>query len=179
MNIFIVPSFLLFSFIWWSIHITTYLYNEENIFIQCILFMFGIWLHTFIEYITHRYIFHGPMWKYHRIHHKYPSDKTHLMTPLIYSLPLAFLCFIVYYNLVGISYTLNIGKGHTLAYIMFEYIHYISHQPLYINRHFRKIKYIDNLLLAHKEHHFDYNKEFVNYGFTTLFWDKFFGTIKL
>ena len=48
-----------------------------------------------------------------------------------------------------------------------------------------KIPYIKELILAHKHHHYkngkilkDIDDNYKNYGFTTLYWDKVYGTYK-
>src|SRR5262249_30918589 len=62
------------------------------------LFLFGVLLWTFAEYILHRYVFHylGPrLWQrrmhfvLHGVHHDFPQDGGRLVMPLGASIPMA------------------------------------------------------------------------------------------
>ena len=176
MNIFKGTTIIEYSLFWWSIFLITYFYTN-NILIEIGLCLLGLFLHTIIEYGTHRYIFHGPLWNYHRIHHKFPRNENNLMVPFVYSVPTGLMCCLLYIFLCGIYYGMGILRGQIIGYIGFEYIHYIGHTTNKITNKFKEMKYIKYLIGGHKKHHIEYEKRYINYGFTTLYWDKLFGTI--
>ena len=173
------PNIKYFSLCWWFINLLTCFLNNSKILHKSSLFIIGMFIHTFIEYFTHYYICHGPLWIIHKKHHHNPGSTRHLTTPLFYSLGITFSAFYIYYICFSLNIAYGLINGQTFMYIMFEYIHYISHHS---HKSFKIIKnneYIQFLNRCHKKHHYEGNEhynEYYNYGFTTLFWDRIFGT---
>lgn len=144
-----------------------------------IMIMLGYVIQTFGEYFIHRYIFHGILWKMHQVHHKYPHKKKHLITPLLFSLFMAFITYNIYKLILPINILYSTLLGNYIAYINFEYIHYLSHTTskiFFINK-LKNSSYIKYLIVKHKIHHFKINNEYKNYGFTTMIWDKLYSTL--
>lgn len=168
------PDITTFSTIWLSI----ILYVAHLIQIKYILMVLpGYFIQTLGEYLIHRFIFHGILWNMHGIHHKYPERERHLITPLPFSLTMAYITYILYSNIMPFYLVNPMLLGNFIGYINFEYIHYLSHTR---SRHF-VIKYIKNsnyvryLISKHKIHHF--KKEYYsNFGFSTLCWDYLFNS---
>ena len=142
----------------------------------------GYLLQTYFEFASHYYLFHGPLWKFHKYHHLEPSNETHLLVPFAYSIPLGLTINTFYYAFMPIRITFSIMTGHALSYLFFEYIHYISHKRPRHLVYILKIPYVKNLF-SYKKHHYrdgkilkDKDSDFKNYGFTTLYWDKIYDT---
>src|SRR5437016_4187146 len=85
--------------------ITFYLSFFISLYISVPLFIFGIAAWSLIEYIFHRFVFHGeflPKYFYrfyliiHGIHHENPLDKNRLLVPWYVSLPLAILFYFMF-----------------------------------------------------------------------------------
>src|SRR5271156_5024339 len=75
------------------------------------LFLGGMLAWTLAEYVLHRYVFHWTnetRWGrrihflLHGVHHEYPSDKDRLVMPLLTSVPLSVLFYVLF--------TLSMGK---------------------------------------------------------------------
>src|ERR1700761_2472351 len=78
------------------------------------LFIGGLFIWTFVEYIMHRFVFHyvpaDKPWAqrlhfiFHGVHHDYPSDRLRLVLPPSVSIPLALLFFFLFKALMPINY---------------------------------------------------------------------------
>lgn len=184
MKIIFTPSIKLFSCVHISALVYLFLYGYEG-YLQYLFIILGYIAQTYIEFASHYYLFHGPFWRFHKKHHIEPSNNTHLLVPFAYSIPGLCTIYVGYYTFFPLKTTFSLISGHYLSYLFFEYIHYISHKrPMYLVK-ILKIPYIKELILAHKHHHYkngkilkDIDDNYKNYGFTTLYWDKVYGTYK-
>lgn len=142
-----------------------------------LLFVFGVFLWTFLEYILHRFIFHYvPKSKWgkrlhfvmHGVHHDYPSDATRLVMAPGISLPLGAFFYLVFWFVFS-SNVNAIFAGTMFGYVCYDTIHYATH-------HFKLNRGIGKWLRQyHMRHHFQ--DETTRYGVSTPLWDYVFGTI--
>jgi hypothetical protein len=139
-------------------------------------FLAGIFSWTLLEYILHRFIFHyHPRSEWgkkihflsHGIHHDYPRDSTRLVMPLLISLPLAALFYILYHIATGI-YADAAFAGMISGYVAYDSIHYATHHLPLKSRLGRFLKQY------HLRHHFmDDTRSF---GVSSPLWDYIFRT---
>jgi sterol desaturase/sphingolipid hydroxylase (fatty acid hydroxylase superfamily) len=122
---------------------------------------------TFNEYLIHRLVLHHFMYSmYHKIHHVYWSQALFAQQWFIGVSLFAY--YRAFLHIFGQSVTNRMFVFVPLYYVMFEWIHFVSHdvkvrQPVFI-----WVKYY------HRLHHLD---EKCNYGITTPLWDWVFGTL--
>jgi sterol desaturase/sphingolipid hydroxylase (fatty acid hydroxylase superfamily) len=135
---------------------------------------FCIW--TFLEYLIHRFVFHWKaqsnfgkklMFVLHEVHHAYPQTIARSITPLIFSLPTAFVFYLIYSFAFGV-YANALMAGSLLGYVCYSIVHDSTH-------HFPMNFIIGKSLKRHhlRHHYFDTEK---NFGVTSVFWDWLFGT---
>ena len=131
--------------------------------------LFGAALWTLIEYLIHRYAYHHApiLTALHDAHHQAPRAFVGVPSFLSSGLILA----VCYLPLQGVAPVLAAGftSGIMLGYAAYMFVHHATHhfniQPgdwLYAAR------------LRHMPHHY---REGVNYGGSTGFWDRVFGTL--
>ena len=122
------------------------------------------------------YIFHGFMWKMHKKHHDFPGSTKHLITPLFYLLSVEFLFFCLY-SIISTNIAYALINGQSFVYILFEYIHFISHHRIESLKILSNNRYLTFLTNSHKKHHCpDNDNKYCNFGFVTMFWDWVFST---
>lgn len=137
-----------------------------KIIIYSVLFFGSIFLGVLLEYILHRWIIHSRFKLFshiHNIHHKRnqaDSVFTNYLTYIWITLPVIWVGF--YYDWIG-GICFVIG---TMIYVyLLSLIHHKAHMAV---TEFDKIMYH-----YHWIHHQNNKK---NFGVTTSFWDKVFGT---
>jgi sterol desaturase/sphingolipid hydroxylase (fatty acid hydroxylase superfamily) len=142
-----------------------------------ILFLSGLLIFTFIEYLVHRYAFHMDtdtdlkqkiQYNLHGVHHEYPKDKGRLAMPPVMSVLLAVSLFVAFNYVIG-EYTYAFLPGFIMGYASYLFVHFIVHayQP---PKNFLKILWIN-----HSIHHYkDNNKAF---GVSSPLWDYVFRTL--
>ena len=129
---------------------------------------YAIW--TLVEYLMHRYAFHHmpgvkPL---HMAHHADAHDL--IGQPTILSLSLIFVFgYLPFAYLIGAYAACFPFAGLMAGYLAFAGIHLIVHHAAP-----SKFKFIRRLKRGHAIHHYGNNE--YNFGVTTLFWDKVFGT---
>ena len=129
---------------------------------------YAVW--TLVEYFMHRYAFHHmpgvkPL---HMAHHADADDL--IGTPTLLSLALIFtLAYLPMVWIVGPYAACFWFAGMMVGYLAFGGVHYIVH-------HFSgsRFAFIRKLKRGHAIHHYGDNSR--NFGVTTLFWDRVFGT---
>ena len=125
-------------------------------FIVVVLFCCGLSAFTLAEYITHRFVLHAIAPLQHGIHHARPRDPVDRIFWQIW------LAFVVVYLTTGGA----VVAGALVAYAWYLFVHYCAHQnPAILPA---------PLLKHHLDHHRFANR---NYGVTTTFWDRVFGTM--
>jgi sterol desaturase/sphingolipid hydroxylase (fatty acid hydroxylase superfamily) len=142
------------------------------------LFVTGIFVWTFAEYILHRHVFHwidDTPWGrrvhflLHGVHHDFPSDKDRLVMPLPTSAPLA----ILFYALFTLAFGRAIGEpffaGFVVGYLFYDGTHYYVH-------HFVPTTRWGKFLRRHHmtHHHADHDGGF---GVSSPLWDLVFRTM--
>ena len=105
----------------------------------------------------------------HGAHHDYPNDPKRLVVPPVVSLLGGVLLYWMSYALFGRVYASPFFASLVLAYLIYDWFHYVSHHVKVKN------KYVRMLIKHHLEHH--YKDPDSGYGFTTKFWDVIMNTM--
>ncbi len=133
-----------------------------------ILAVGGFLLWGFIEYFTHRFLFHrAPLFATgHREHHKRP--KLHIGTPFFVTLPAYLLLSWPIALWLGYGITAILLSGFIIGYTGYLVCHHVVHNSKIVPGTFwyRFKKF-------HDLHHYQQN---VNFGVSWRLWDKVFGT---
>jgi 4-hydroxysphinganine ceramide fatty acyl 2-hydroxylase len=144
------------------------------------LYIFGIFVWTFIEYFLHRFVFHlddnvpdnrlalMTHFLFHGIHHAFPMDKNRLVFPPVAAIPLYYAVTKLLSLLFG-KYYLIIEAGTITGYIMYDLTHY------YIHHNKPGLEYYRHLKQHHVLHH--YNNPRRGFGVSSRIWDYVFGTV--
>jgi 4-hydroxysphinganine ceramide fatty acyl 2-hydroxylase len=151
--------------------------GETSALVILLLFAFGIFVWSLVEYLMHRYVFHFENdskianefhYSLHGYHHEVPHDfKRLFMPPLPAFLILAifFSCFYLFLN----TYTWFFFPGFEIGYLIYALIHYRIHRSV------PKSKILYKLWLHHNQHH--YHTQDSAFGVSSFFWDKVFRTM--
>jgi len=144
-------------------------------------FAAGLILWTIAEYLLHRFIFHftprTPLQErvsflMHGVHHAQPRVKTRLVMPLMVSVPLALLFYLLFSVVVSYSMgarwlTGTLFAGFVIGYVCYDLTHYALHNVQFKGG-------IGKLLRTHHmRHHTEWDSRF---GVSTPLWDHVFGT---
>ena len=150
---------------------------DQPMYIIPLLFgAFILW--TLMEYTIHRFFFHSNpksdfgkkmLYVIHGAHHDYPNDSKRLVVPPIISLTGGVLLYWLAFTLFGRVYAAPFFGALVLAYLLYDWFHYVSHHVKIKN------KYVRMLIKHHLEHHYQDPKN--GYGFTTKVWDQLFNTM--
>jgi len=142
------------------------------------LFVGGLVIWTFTEYVLHRYVFHyeptSKFGKYlhfmmHGVHHDYPNDSKRLVMPPVVSIPLASLFYLLFTLIIGMNYNFPFFAGFLVGYMLYDEIHYATHHAPLKNGLWQKVKH------HHVLHH--YHDPEKGFGVSTPIWDYVFGTV--
>lgn len=142
-----------------------------------LLYFFGIFFFSLIEYCVHRFLFHHSgekewqlnlKYKFHGIHHESPKDKGRLVMPLPASIFLAIVLFLSFYIIIE-TYAYGFIPGILSGYSLYLLVHYIVHAYSPPNNFFRV------LWVNHAIHH--YKDEGAVFGVSSPLWDYVFGTM--
>jgi 4-hydroxysphinganine ceramide fatty acyl 2-hydroxylase len=142
----------------------------------CGLFILGLFIWTFVEYIMHRFVFHymppDKPWAmrlhfiFHGVHHDYPSDAKRLVLPPSVSIPLATGFYFLFKALLPVNYVFGFFPGFILGYLIYDISHYAIHHFNFKGSIWKKIKQ------HHMLHH--YQDPGKGYGVSSPLWDKIF-----
>jgi sterol desaturase/sphingolipid hydroxylase (fatty acid hydroxylase superfamily) len=121
-----------------------------------VLFCCGLLAWTLAEYIAHRFVLHAIAPVQHGIHHARPRDAVDKIFWQVW------LAFAVLYPIVGGT----VMAGVLVAYAWYLLVHYCAHHNSAVLP--------ASVLKHHLDHHRFANR---NYGVTTRFWDRVFGTM--
>ncbi|MGZ3766355.1 MAG: sterol desaturase family protein [Mucilaginibacter sp.] len=140
------------------------------------LFILGLFIWTFVEYIMHRFVFHyAPADKpwaqrihfiFHGVHHDYPSDAKRLVLPPSVSIPLATIFYFLFKAILPVNYIFGFFPGFILGYLFYDITHYAIHHFNFKGSIWKKIKQ------HHMLHH--YQDPDKGYGVSSPLWDKIF-----
>lgn len=142
------------------------------------LYLGGVLLWTFSEYVLHRWVFHWfedtPRGRrihflLHGVHHDFPNDKDRLVMPLPTSVPLAVLFYGTFVLLCGVRAAEPLFAGFTLGYLFYDGTHYAVH-------HFKQTTRLGRFIKRHHmlHHHMDHDGGF---GVSSPLWDLVFRTM--
>lgn len=142
------------------------------------LFLGGIVLWTFLEYMIHRFVYHTEtnseafirlQFTMHTIHHQHPKDSERLAMPPLPGLILAGAFLSIFVLIIGV-YAVAFFPGFIFGYLLYITLHYYQHlvkSPKY--------KPWQRLWVHHKGHH--YSNPYSAFGVSTRLWDWVFGTM--
>lgn len=146
-----------------------------------LIFLMGMFVWSFFEYIIHRFIFHYVaeskramkiVYILHGNHHEYPRDKERLFMPPVPSLIIAALFFSMMYT-IGSLFNAAAGvfaffPGFILGYLIYGTMHYAIHawNPPF--------KWMKPLWRNHHLHHYKVQEK--GFGVSSTLWDHVFGT---
>ena len=141
-----------------------------------LVFLAGVFVWTFVEYMLHRYIFHfindsewAQKFHYtvHGVHHEYPLDTERLVMPPVPSIFIAAFFFGLFYLVMG-TYVYCFLPGFIIGYLAYAMIHYSIHA-------FKPVKGIQYLWRHHNIHHFQHPDK--AFGVSSPLWDYIFRTM--
>jgi sterol desaturase/sphingolipid hydroxylase (fatty acid hydroxylase superfamily) len=144
-------------------------------------FVVGVILWSFAEYLLHRFIFHyaprTPLGKrisflMHGVHHAQPRVKTRLVMPLMVSVPLACLFYLLFTVVVSSfmgapHLTGSLFAGFVIGYVCYDLTHYALHHVQF------KGGVGKFLRTHHMRHHTEWDSRF---GVSSPLWDYVLGT---
>lgn len=143
-----------------------------------VLFVVGFVAFTWVEYNTHRHVFHMKIYTetrkkiqylIHGVHHEFPKDKERLAMPPLVSITIATVLLLMFRVLMG-DWVFSFLPGFLVGYAYYLSIHYVVH-AFPPPKNFLKILWIN-----HGIHHYK-NGEVV-FGVSSPFWDYVYGTLK-
>lgn len=139
------------------------------------LFLAGLFVWTFVEYIMHRFVFHyvpKAKWAlrlhfiFHGVHHDYPNDLKRLVLPPSASIPLALGFYFLFNALLPANYVFAFFPGFIGGYLVYDMTHYAIHHFNFKSGIWKKIKQ------HHMLHH--YQDPTKGYGVSSDLWDNIF-----
>ena len=141
------------------------------------VFLVGLLLFTFIEYMVHRHVFHmipnssikeKLQYAFHGVHHDYPKDKTRLAMPPIMSVTVVAALFFLFRTMMG-EYVFAFLPGFLIGYSSYLGVHFIVHafQP--------PKNFFKTLWINHGIHH--YKDDDRAFGVSSPLWDFVFRTL--
>ena len=162
------------SLLYWSIAHTTL-----SVFATVGMFFGGLLVFTWVEYITHRYLFHMPtytqaraklQYTLHGVHHEFPKDKDRLAMPPLLSITIATVLLLLFRVVMG-DLAFAFLPGFLVGYALYLAIHYMVHafQP---PKNFLRLLWIN-----HGVHH--YKDGEIVFGVSSPLWDYIYGTMRL
>ena len=126
-----------------------------------------------IEYAYHRWVLHGPPSIARRGHLQHHDDPTALVSaPLFFVTSVALLLAWLLSFAVGAGLSGLIVGGLYAGYNYFAVVHHLQHRR---NTALTAIPYYRRLEHLHHLHH---HRQVVNFGISTTFWDRVFGTFQ-
>jgi sterol desaturase/sphingolipid hydroxylase (fatty acid hydroxylase superfamily) len=142
------------------------------------MFLLGAISFTWVEYMTHKHIFHMKTfnkWRekfqytVHGVHHEFPKDKERLAMPPLLSITVATILLLFFRMILG-DLVFSFLPGFLVGYAFYLSVHYMVHvyQP---PKNFLKVLWIN-----HAIHHYKHG-EYV-FGVSSPFWDYVYGTLK-
>jgi len=167
----------------WTPWVCYYLYQSETSFLFSLLLLFlGVFVWSFLEYLIHRFIFHGEeTWLpdnkvlfiihflAHGIHHAFPMDRYRLVFPVALGYVVVNLLFVPFFRAIlpALLFPATVTGG-ILGYVAYDLIHYFIHHSSPKDGYFKNVK------LYHMQHH--YKNYGAGYGVSSKFWDLVFKT---
>ena len=153
-----------------------YHYHNSNTLLIIGGFFLGVFAWTFAEYVMHRFLYHkikdasfdsGFQYMFHGVHHKYPTDESRLVLPVVPSLLIASVFFGLFYAIMG-AFAFVFASGFLIAYIAYMNIHYNIHKTSPSKRY-------RFWWAHHNTHHYEQHDR--AFGVSSPLWDYVFGTM--
>ncbi|TRX49821.1 fatty acid hydroxylase [Fulvivirga sp. M361] len=141
------------------------------------LFLTGLFVFTFVEYLMHRYLFHMEtytklrkklQYAFHGVHHDYPRDKDRLAMPPPMSITVATVLLILLRFVMG-DFVFAFLPGFLMGYAAYLFVHYIVHAYQPPKNIFK------TLWVHHGIHH--YKNDEKAFGVSSPLWDYIFRTM--
>jgi sterol desaturase/sphingolipid hydroxylase (fatty acid hydroxylase superfamily) len=142
------------------------------------MFILGFIAFTWVEYMTHRYLFHMSTftkWRekfqytVHGVHHEFPKDKERLAMPPVLSVTIATILLLLFRLVMG-DFAFSFLPGFLVGYAFYLAVHYMVHvyQP--------PKNFLKTLWINHAVHHYKHG-EYI-FGVSSPLWDYVYGTLK-
>jgi sterol desaturase/sphingolipid hydroxylase (fatty acid hydroxylase superfamily) len=142
------------------------------------VFFIGLIAFTWVEYMTHRHIFHMRtytqlrvklQYTMHGVHHEFPKDKDRLAMPPLLSITIATILLLLFRLVMG-DLVFAFLPGFLVGYAAYLSVHYMVHafQP---PKNFFKVLWVN-----HSVHHYK-DGEFI-FGVSSPLWDYIYGTMR-
>jgi sterol desaturase/sphingolipid hydroxylase (fatty acid hydroxylase superfamily) len=130
--------------------------------------MAGLLAFSFIEYVFHRWIFHGPESMYRRGHDAHHLNP-HGYDGLPFFLPSAILLglTLLFYLFMPASHACLLGGAIAFGYVAYGLSHFAIHATRF------RLPWMRNWAASHHVHHHNPDR---NFGVTTPLWDYVLGT---
>jgi sterol desaturase/sphingolipid hydroxylase (fatty acid hydroxylase superfamily) len=128
-------------------------------------FAIGALAWTLIEYLMHRFLFHGGYAVEHLMHHRQPKSWIGVSSVLM--LPLFVMVWMVCVSAEGFGNGGAIFVGYAIAYYAYVVIHLLIHHT--------NSTIVRRLRVTHLMHHRGSNS---NFGVSTNLWDRVFRTFE-
>jgi sterol desaturase/sphingolipid hydroxylase (fatty acid hydroxylase superfamily) len=170
-----VPLVVFFTYssilLYWSIT-----HTSLSALLTVLLFFIGMFVFTWVEYLTHRYIFHMgtyTRWRekfqytVHGVHHEFPKDKERLAMPPLMSITIATVLLVLFRLIMG-DFVFAFLPGFMVGYALYLAVHYSVHACA-PPKNFLKYWWIN-----HSIHHYKNGK--MVFGVTSPLWDYIYGT---
>jgi len=142
---------------------------KRSVFISLAVYLTAIVFVSLVEYLLHRYIFHGPRHNMaqagHLMHHDEP--KALIGTPWLLTQAMWWSIACVAVFLLRIPYALSFMAAFITGYVGYAIVHHHLH-------HHTGLRWFKQLQIHHNIHHRIPN---VNYGVTSPLWDIVFSTL--
>ena len=169
----IVTFFLYGScLLYWSIT-----HTSLSLGLTTLMFLIGFVVFTWVEYLTHRYVFHMStftaarakiQYMIHGVHHEFPKDKDRLAMPPLLSVTISTILLLLFRLVLG-DLAFSFLPGFLVGYAAYLSIHYVVHAYPPPKNIFRK------LWINHSMHH--YKNGDIIFGVSSPLWDYIYGTI--
>jgi sterol desaturase/sphingolipid hydroxylase (fatty acid hydroxylase superfamily) len=172
-----IPLTIFFSYaaglLYWSIT-----HTSLSAFMTVCMFAVGFVAFTWVEYMTHRYIFHMGTYNkmreklqytIHGVHHEFPKDKERLAMPPLLSITIATLLLLGLRVVLG-DLVFSFLPGFLVGYAYYLSVHYMVHVYQPPKNVFKW------LWINHSVHHYK-DGEYV-FGVSSPLWDYVYGTMR-
>lgn len=169
-----VSIFILYSsgLLYWSItHTALTVYTSVG------MFLLGLVLFTWVEYMVHRYVFHMKVYNQaraklqytiHGVHHEFPKDKDRLAMPPLMSVTIATILLLILKVVLG-DLVFSFLPGFLVGYTAYLSVHYMVHAYAPPKNFFKA------LWINHSVHH--YKDGEIVFGVSSPLWDYIYGTM--
>lgn len=142
------------------------------------MFVLGVLVFTWVEYMVHRHVFHMRtytdlrarlQYTMHGVHHEFPKDKDRLAMPPLLSVTIATVLLLVFKVFLG-DMVFSFLPGFLVGYAAYLGIHYMVHA-------YQPPKNVFKFLwINHSVHH--YKDGEVVFGVSSPLWDYIYGTMR-